>query len=231
VLHSYIHATKPDAVHVIGDFMDYPQPSRWSKDTRAEFEGSVFRDSETGKRLLGDLRKGYDGPVTFTEGNHDANPRRYLTKWAPALAESKAFNVETLLDFDAHGVELVEAFHPIAPGWIATHGHLGVRSTLTPGGSALKYVKKLGKSVVQGHVHRLGLMPETTGTTAGHSIRWGMEVGHVMDMRKAVYLSHVTANWQPGFGMLHVEGKKVRPEIVPMDNNGTFLADGKVWTS
>ncbi|WP_346131401.1 metallophosphoesterase [Nonomuraea roseola] len=230
-LHGYIHATKPDGLVIIGDFMDYAGPSRWNKDTRAEFENNVFKESELGKRILGDLRRGYDGPTDFIEGNHDANPRRYLTKHAPALAESNAFNVETLLDFDSHGINIIRGSLDIAPGWVAMHGHAtGIRTVTQPGMSAVKLVDKLEKSVAIGHVHRLGLMPQTKGTTAKHSVRWGMEVGNVMDMRKAQYLGHVTANWQSGFGMLHVDGKRVRPELIPMDDNGSFIADGKVWS-
>lgn len=229
-LHAFIHATKPDSVVIIGDFMDFPQPSRWSKDTAAEFQGSVFRDSETGKRILADLRRGYDGPVKFIEGNHDSRPRIYLSKYAPALAESRAFHVDTLLDFDGHGVELVDPFYDIAPGWVATHGHIGIRTSPIPGATALKAVKRLGKSVVMGHVHRLGLMPDTTGTTASHAVRWAMEVGHIMDMKRAQYLGHVTANWQAGFGLLHVAGSHVRPEVIPLKSNGAFIAEGKVWS-
>ncbi|WP_343955648.1 metallophosphoesterase [Nonomuraea longicatena] len=229
-LHRYIHATKPDRLVVIGDFMDYAGPSRWNKDTKAEFEHNVFRESEQGKRILGDLRRGYDGPTHFIEGNHDANPRRYLARHAPALAESNAFNVETLLDFNSHGINVVRGGFDIAPGWVAMHGHAtGIRTVTVPGSSALKLVDKLERSVAIGHTHRLGLMPQTKGTTGRNIIRWGMEVGNVMDMRKAVYLGYVTANWQSGFGILHVEGKRVRPEVIPMDGNGMFIADGKVW--
>src|SRR5690242_7742163 len=45
----WIHATQPSEVVHIGDLMDYPQPARWSKDTRAEFEGSILKDSDAGK--------------------------------------------------------------------------------------------------------------------------------------------------------------------------------------
>ncbi|MDK6577171.1 metallophosphoesterase family protein, partial [Escherichia coli] len=41
-----IKEVKPDRIIHIGDVMDYPQPSRWTKGTRYEFEGSVFEDSE-----------------------------------------------------------------------------------------------------------------------------------------------------------------------------------------
>src|SRR5690606_40528595 len=86
----FIKEFRPDEVIQIGDLMDFPQPSRWSKDTRAEFEGSVFRDAEYGiKNFVKPLRDVYDGPVKVIEGNHDERPRVYLEKYAPALAESR----------------------------------------------------------------------------------------------------------------------------------------------
>src|SRR5690606_19423085 len=68
----FIKQYQPDEVVQIGDLMDFPQPSRWSKDTRAEFEGSVFKDAEYGiKNFVKPLRDVYDGPVKVIEGNHD----------------------------------------------------------------------------------------------------------------------------------------------------------------
>ncbi|MEU4580006.1 metallophosphoesterase [Nonomuraea sp. NPDC023979] len=231
-LHSYIHATKPDAVLIIGDFMDFPTPSRWSKGTAAEFQGDVFRDVEIGKRTLGDLRRGYSGPVQFIEGNHDERPRVYLSQYAPALAASKAFNIDVLLDFGGHGVELVDAFHPIAPGWIATHGHKGFSLSGIPGRTALNAAKTIGKSVVIGHVHKLALCPDTTGYQGRTNTLWGVEAGHVMDTRPGrtpAYLKRGAANWQSGFVVLHIDGRRVRPELHPMSPDGSFIADGKVW--
>src|SRR5699024_3388466 len=76
---------QPDEVIHIGDLMDYPQPSRWNKGTRGEFEGSVYEDSEQAKRrLLAPLRDVYDVPIGVHEGNHDLRPRDYLAKYAPA---------------------------------------------------------------------------------------------------------------------------------------------------
>ncbi|MEV0823879.1 metallophosphoesterase [Nonomuraea rubra] len=231
-LNGYVHATKPDSVLIIGDWMDFPAPSRWSKGTAEEFRGDVFRDVEIGKRVLGDLRRGYDGPVQFIAGNHDTRPADYLSKYSPALAASNAFDVDVLLDFNGHGVELVDAFHPIAPNWIATHGHKGFSLSAIPGRTALNAAKTIGKSVVMGHVHKLAMCPDTTGYQGRTSTLWGVEVGHVMDTRPGkapAYLKRGAANWQSGFAVLWVDGKKVRPELHPMSPDGTFIADGKVW--
>jgi len=45
----------------------------------------------------------------------------------------------------------------------------------------------------------------------------------------AGYLKEKIANWQHAFGILHVEGNMVKPEIVMMDSKGRFIADGELW--
>lgn len=211
--------------------MDYPQPSRWSKDTAAEFKGSVFSDSEYAKRrFLEPLRKVYDGPVGVIEGNHDSRPRDYLTRYAPALAESGAFNVDTLLDFDGFGVKLLPDFYEFTQNWVMTHGHLG-KIGLSPiaGNTALNAAKKFGNSVVMGHTHRMGIGAHTTGYggTVSKTVV-GMEVGHLMDMRKAGYLRGGTGNWQQGFGLITVGDKAVHPECVFIQRR-QFVVDGELY--
>jgi len=220
---------QPDEVIIIGDFMDYPQPSTWSKSTAEEFKGSVFADSEIGKRVLGDMRVGYSGPINFIAGNHDIRPNVYLARYAPALAESKAFHIETLLDFDSYGITLAEPFYSFAPGWVATHGHLGIQLSQSPGRTALNAAKRIGKSVVMGHTHRLAKLPDTIGRNGEFNTLWGMEVGHVMDMRPGSvphYLKGGFANWQSGFGIAYIDGNNVYPQTVEIGGDGSFVFEG-----
>lgn len=227
----FIGDTQPDEVVHIGDLMDFPQPSRWNKGTRGEFEGSVYEDSEAAKkRFLGPLRDVYEGPVGVHEGNHDERARVYLEKYAPALAGTGAFNVETLLDFDAFGVSLLPTFYEIAPGWISTHGHRGgIRLSPIAGNTATNAAKKFGKNVICGHTHRLGIGAFSNGYD-GKIDRtvYGMEVGNLMDMKQAAYLKDGTANWQQGFGILEIDGGVVTPRIIPV-NKGSFTVDGETW--
>jgi predicted phosphodiesterase len=227
---SFIANYKPDEVVHIGDLMDYPQPSRWSKDTRAEFEGSVFADSEVAKKtFLGPLRDVYSGPIKVIEGNHDLRPREYLEKNAPALAESESFHFENLLDFNGFGIEAIRGFYDFAPGWVMTHGHLGLPLSNIAGRSAMRAANKTGKSVVQGHTHRLGQCSESFGYQGKTTTRTGVEVGNLMDIKKAGYLKTGAANWQKGFGIMHVNGANVTPELVPVHSNGSFVASGFVY--
>ncbi|QXN73892.1 metallophosphoesterase [Mycobacterium phage Eaglepride] len=227
----FIGDYQPTRVIHIGDLMDFPQPSRWNKDTRGEFEGSVFKDAEQCKhRFLGPLRTVYVGPVGVHEGNHDERPRTYLAKYAPALAETRAFHFETLLDFDGFGIEVLPEFHKVAPGWVTTHGHRGqISLSRIAGNTALNAARKFGTSVVMGHTHRLGIGSHTEGYGGiSKRILTGMEVGNLMNMRLAEYLKGGTGNWQQGFGLLTVDGKHVKPETVPIIG-GRFTVDGHTW--
>ncbi|AJC53970.1 metallophosphoesterase [Streptomyces sp. 769] len=224
----FIGETNPSEVIQIGDLMDFPQPSRWNKGTKGEFEGSVLKDAERGKEWLADLRDLYDGPMTVLEGNHDLRPRVYLDKNAPALAESHAFDLDVLLDFDGFGIQLVKDYYDFAPGWTATHGHLGTLSRI-PGSTAMGQARATGKSVVCGHTHRLGLQHQTTGYKGRTESRWGFEVGHLMDLKKASYLKSGAANWAMGFGVFHIDGHKVIPTPIPVRNDGSFIYAGETY--
>ncbi|AER26432.1 metallophosphoesterase [Mycobacterium phage Astro] len=227
----FIGDYQPTRVIQIGDLMDFPQPSRWSAGTKAEFEGSIFQDCEQAKRrFLEPLRDVYDGPVSVHEGNHDERARVYLQKNSPALAETEAFNIENLLDFDGFGIDLLPEFYKVAPGWISTHGHRGgIGLSRIAGNTALNAAKKMLSSVVMGHTHRLGIGSYTYGAGGESSkVVTGMEVGNLMNMKLATYLKGGTANWQQGFGLMTVEGQHVKAETIPIIR-GKFSVDGRTW--
>lgn len=228
----FIGEYQPDKVVQIGDLADYPQPSQWSKGSAAEYEGSVFEDSDYVKRRFFEpLRSVYDGPVGVLEGNHDERPRKYLAKYAPALAESGAFAMENLLDFEGFGVEKLPDFYDFAPGWVITHGHRGgIRLTQKAAQTALGAAQKFLKSVIMGHTHRLGMLPHSYGY-GGKVTKtlWGVEVGNLMNMKLAQYLKGGSANWQQGFAVVHVDGNQVHPSTVPI-MGGRFSVDGQIYT-
>lgn len=227
----FIGEYKPDEVVHIGDLMDYPQPARFSKGNAAEFEGSVFADSEYAKRkFLEPLRAAYDGPIGVIEGNHDLRPRSYLSKYAPALAESGAFNFENLLDFDGFGITKLPDFYEFAPKWLMIHGHKGgVSLSRNAAVTAINAATRMQKSVIMGHTHRLGLNFTSKGYDGVITQKLtGMEVGNLMNMRLAGYLKGSTANWQQGFGLVHVDGSHVRAEPIEI-SNGKFVVDGNTY--
>ena len=228
----FIGDTQPDEVIHIGDCMDYPSPSRWTKGTAEEFQQRIKPDSEQAKkRFLGPLREVYSGPVGIHEGNHDSRPFEYLAKYAPALVEyADQFRFQNLLDFDGFGITVLPEFYKAAPGWLTTHGHRGgIRLTQKAGDTALNAAIRFNCSVAIGHTHRQGLKPESRGFGGDITVAlWGMEVGNLMNMKLSTYLKGGTANWQQGFGQLTVESSHVKPELVPIIN-GRFSVDGDVW--
>lgn len=225
-----IKEVKPDKIIHIGDFMDYPQPSRWTKGTRFEFEGSVFKDSENAvKNMIEPLRKVFDGPIGVHEGNHDLRPRQYLEKYAPALSETEKFNFENLLRFDEFGIERLPDFNKIAPGWITTHGHLGgIRLSQIAGNTPINAAKRMGTSIIMGHTHRAGISPFTMGFDGSGSMLVGMEVGHLMNTKKVTYLKGATGNWQQALGWVVIDGSHVSPNLILVDK-GKFSIEGRVF--
>ena len=227
----FIGDTQPDEVLHIGDLMDYPTPSRWTKGTAEEFALRIKPDSEQAKnRLLAPLRAVYDGPVSVHIGNHDKRPQQYLARYAPALVEYiDEFSLENLLDFDGFGITVAPEFYKIAPNWITTHGDVGgIRLSQKAGDTAYNAMMRFNASVIIGHTHRLGIKPHTMGYGGNQRTLFSMEVGNLMNMSLAQYLKGATANWQSGFGLLTVDGKHVKPEVVPI-TGGRFSVDGRTW--
>lgn len=167
-----------------------------------------------------------EGRIHLT-GN--SRPRDYLAKYAPALSKSGEFNLDKLLDFQQYNFTLLPDFYQVAPGWLTTHGHRGgIRLTQKAGQTALGAAIRFGQSVVMGHTHRLGAASHSYGVGNNVSTLWGIEVGNLMDYRKAQYLNGAAPNWQKGFVILDVARTKVQPTLVDMKGR-SFQVDGKEY--
>ncbi len=189
-----------------------------------DYDGEVWCLRVPNERFFVEL----DGKVHLT-GN--SRPRQYLTKYAPALSDFDVFRFEKMLEFDSFGIERAPDFWDFAPGWVMTHGHLGgIRLSQTAGGSAIGAAKKFLKSVVMGHTHRMAVLPVTLGYGDTETTLFGVEVGHMMDPRKAQYLKGAAANWQAGFVILNVDREAgiVIPEPIFVHGD-TFKVDGEVY--
>ncbi len=178
--------------------------------------------------FLSALRAVYDGPVAVIPGNHDLRPRVYFTRYCPALDDYHPFDLDVLLDFSGHGVILLPDFYPFAPGWIATHGHLGFSLSRIAGNTAMGAARKIGKNVVMGHVHRMSVISEAVGYAGKLRTLTGIETGHMMDVSKASYLKNGWGNWAAGFTVLDVARSQVTPTLIPMAPDGHFVYQGQI---
>jgi hypothetical protein len=118
----------------------------------------------------------------------------------------------------------------IAPGVLMGHGDEG-RMYTTAGLTGLNLALRTGQNCVIGHTHRQGISSASRGFGGRLTTIWGLECGHLMDLRSsgASYIREKAANWQQGFAILYVEGNHVVPQLVPINEKGKFIVEGKEW--
>jgi UDP-2,3-diacylglucosamine pyrophosphatase LpxH len=223
----FIGDTQPDRVVHVGDFLDAPEPSRWNKGAAGEYAGTLQASLDKATAILDELQAVFSGPKVLKKGNHDRRIEEYVKRYAPALGPLRALEFESLIEAEKYGIEVVDGLYEVAPGWIVAHGDEGSLSR-SAGGTAAGLANKFGVSVACGHTHRAGLVPVATGYNGRVRSRWGLEVGHAMDVKQAGYLKGGSANWQQAFGILRVKGRTVLPELVPVVDK-RFVVDGAVY--
>jgi hypothetical protein len=182
-----------------------------------EYENTLQDDIDGLHNLMLDFRNalGWRKPFIVQRSNHTDRIETYINKYAPALRNLRSTKVEELIGYDELNIQYLHRFKELLPGWVMAHGDEG-RAVQVPGSTALSLAKKLGKSVVCGHTHKLGLQHETTGLYGKNKTLFGLEVGHLMDIRQASYLTSGIANWQQGVGMLIEHNRKVTPYAIPI---------------
>lgn len=224
-LENFINQVQPDRVICVGDEMDMPTVSRWSKGLAGEYLPVLGRQRDETCKVMERLKI-----QDVMRSNHTDRLSNYLMKYAPALSGLPELELPAFLRYDELGITYHRKPWEFAPGWALLHGDEAGTSQ-TGGVTALGIARKIGRSACVGHTHRLGLTGQTEmfQGKALHTL-WGFETGHLMDTRKANYVK-AGASWQMGFGAFWVDGKKVQPVPVPMQNNGSFMFDGVEWTA
>lgn len=228
---------EPDELAQVGDFTDSTEISRWVRGKKPEFAGDLQAGLDSGRYILEKIRDVFSGRFRIVRSNHDDRLELYIESCAPGFASLRMLTLENLAGFDDYGVEfirdeVVELTPEARDPWIMCHGDEGSLNSIA-GRTAFNLAKnKFGVNVVCGHTHRAGLTSESYGYNGKiRDTRYGLEVGHFMDLTKADYLKKkgVAANWQQSFGILHVHGSKVYPQLVPVDYDGNFSVEGKLY--
>ena len=220
----FIKAFKPDTVVSVGDEMDFQTISRWAHGTPLEYERTIGRDRDATVEVLEQLKVNH-----VIRSNHTDRLFNTVMMRAPGLISLPELELENFLRFPELGITYHKKPYELAPGWLLMHGDEGNISQ-NGGTTALNLAKKTGMSVVCGHTHRMGLTHYSEAYW-GRTTRtiWGMEVGNLMDAKQASYLKGGINNWQQGIGLLWVDGRSVKPEIVPIHKDGSFTVAGKRW--
>lgn len=218
---SFIKRFKPDQVITIGDEIDLPQISRWTEGTPGWFEQSLGADRDATVEILWNLQV-----TDMIRSNHTDRLYNVIMKKIPAFLALPELKFEKFMKLDELGIKFHRKPLEFAPDWIAIHGDEGSVKP-TPGLTALDSARKHGKSVVCGHTHRAGqsAFTEASGGVLGRVLR-GVEVGNLMDFKKAGYTKGV-ANWQQAFAVFYVDKKTVTNTIVHIEKDGSFVFEGK----
>jgi hypothetical protein len=218
---SFIKRFKPDQVITIGDEIDLPQISRWTEGTPGWFEQSLGSDRDATVEILWDLQV-----TDMIRSNHTDRLYNVIMKKIPAFLALPELKFEKFMKLDELGIKFHRKPLEFAPDWIAIHGDEGSVKP-TPGLTALDAARKHGKNVVCGHTHRAGqsAFTEASGGVLGRILR-GVEVGNLMDFKKAGYMKG-TGNWQQAFAVFYVDKKAVTNTILHIEKDGSFVFEGK----
>lgn len=221
---------QPDELFCVGDELDSPEPSRWTKGTAGEYAGTLQKSIDVTSKIIENFRNASNGvPFHIMRSNHGDRIQKYVSRYAPALDSLRSLSYETLLRYDELGVKYHNRIWNFAPGWAMAHGDEG-SLIRTPGGTAMNLAKNTGLSIVCGHTHKMGIQ-HNHAAVAGKitARRYGVEVGHMMDLNKASYLVSGGANWQAGFGILYVDKGVVTPSVVPVTGR-SFIVEGAKYS-
>lgn len=220
-LSGFIAKFKPHQVVTIGDEMDMQELGRWSEG-KAEWFAQTLDDN---RNLTVDIL--WELQVTdMIRSNHTDRLYNQIATKIPALGSLPELRFERFMKMDELGIKFHKDPMPIAPNWIAVHGD---HTPIKPQGglSALEGARRRGKNVISGHTHRAGRssFTEASGGRVGRILH-GVEVGHLMDVRKASY-THGVMNWQSAFAIMYVDKKNVQVDVIYVEKDGTFVVSGK----
>lgn len=152
---------KIDFLLLNGDAIDYYSVSRWEKDPRKR---SLKNEVELAKQFLEWIRHEFRRiPIVFKLGNHEERWDKYLWNHAPEICDLEQVQIETVLELDKHGVELVRDQRPVMAGKLPIfHGHELPKGLTNPVNMARGAFLRMIDTVMVGHGHRSSSHTEST---------------------------------------------------------------------
>ena len=218
----FIEWYQPSGVACVGDEIDFQGISKWSQGTELEWESDIGKDRDETVEVMKRLQV-----TDIVRSNHRDRLYNKIRMAAPGLRKAPEFHIENFMKYKELGITDHGETMDIAPGWIVMHGDQG-NVQPTAGATALGLAKRSGVSVICGHTHRAGLTHYTQAVDGKTKISFGMEVGHMMDIKAAKYIKGGLFTWAQAFGLLTVVGDTVHPKIVFIVNN-SFEVNGKIF--
>ena len=222
---------QPDAIFQIGDGIDFPQVSRWTKGTAGEYAPTLQKHIDGWKSVLSQFREAAPkAQITWLEGNHDLRLRDFVRQYAAPLTTLEALSTENLFDLSRLKISYVKGPVRVSTNTYAVHGHEGSGYASTPQAWETRFVKRYGseKNIIFGHTHQPFLMTRAYGWDGKVTPRFTMNVGSIMDPTHAKYVKDGAVSWTMSFALLHDDGKRTYPELITADNR-QFMFRGVKW--
>lgn len=233
VLDKILHVArtrKPDQIIQIGDGVDFPQVSQWSKGTAGEYE-QTLQEHVDGYRasVLSPLREACpEARIIWLRGNHDQRLYDFVKKYAAPLGPLRALEMPSLFGLDELAIDYEVGPLRIATNTLAVHGHEAGGYCASASAWDTKFTKRYGsdKNFVFGHTHQPFLITRAFGYSGRVSPRFTMNVGSIMDPVAATYVKDGAVSWVQSFAWLEDDGKRVWPELVTLvDRLGYFKGE------
>jgi len=211
---------QPHQIIQIGDGIDFPQVSQWSKGTAGEY-AETLQEHIDGfvSSVLEPLREAApSADITWLEGNHDLRLQDFVKKYGAPLRPLRALEMKNLFDLDRLNIEYLRGPKRIATNTYAVHGHESGGYCASASAWDVKFTKRYGShfNFVFGHTHQPFLITRAYGYDGKVTPRFTMNVGSIMDPVAATYVKDGSVSWTPSFALLRDDGKRVWPELVTM---------------
>lgn len=207
----FIYDLQPTRLFLNGDFLDCYEISSFDKNP---FELFTLREELK-------IAEGYLDQISsrlnktkkiFIFGNHEYRFQKFLIRNAQPLMGLPGISLKEQLKLKELNYEIIdsglkESFYDAGSFLVGHFNKVSIHSGYT----AKALIERYGKSLIQAHVHRLGMHAKTLhGKTL-----IGIENGCLCDLNPSYTLS---PNWQHGFTIIHYENNKPYFQIVPIVN-------------
>lgn len=221
---------QPDQIVQIGDGVDFPTVSQWSKGTAGEY-ADTLQEHIDGYRgdVLEPLRAAVpNAKILWLEGNHDLRLRDFVKKYAAPLTALRALEISQLFALKDLDIHYERGPVRVATNTLAVHGHEAGGYCSSASAWDTKFTKRYGsdKNFAFGHTHQPFLVTRAFGYAGRVSPRFTMNVGSIMDPVEATYIKDGSVSWVQSFAWLEDDGKRVWPELVTLvDRLGYFKGE------
>lgn len=150
----------PNVLLLNGDMMDFYTISRYDKSPSIT---TLKKEVEAGKKCLEWLRHEFPkARFIYKLGNHEDRWNLFFWRRAPELFEIKQCEIDTVLEFEKHGIERVDDQMVMAGELPILHGHeLGKSGLGNPVNPARGAFLRAHHSVLVGHLHQTSSHADT----------------------------------------------------------------------